>query len=317
MDSLSAVPESNSRDRAVARVLWIVLLLNVAISITKLAVSLSTGALAVFADGIHGLLDSSSNVVGLLGIAVAARPPDAGHPYGHRRFETLAAIVIGLFILLGMLEILHGLLDGLRGHRAPPTVTLGSAVVLALTVTANVLTSRFEKKRAVVLRSGLLQADARHTMTDGLGTLSVLVSLGAVSLGFGWADLLAAGIVTVLIAHTAIEVLRTNIGALMDNVRLDPQRVHGVAMSVPGVRGAHKIRSRGTHDFIQVDLHIHLDPHWTVTQAHLATHEVADAVRAAFPGVHDVLIHTEPADGREHDVSTIAPGGTTGPRQIG
>ncbi len=297
-----------SRDRAVARVLWIVLFCNIFVSLTKLGVSLATGALAVFADGIHGLLDASSNLVGLLGIAMGSRPPDAGHPYGHRRFETLAAVVIGLFILLGMVEILHGLLDGLRGHRAAPVVTVGAAVVLALTVVGNVLTSRFEKRRGVELRSGLLSADASHTFTDGLGTLSVLLSFGAVALGFAFADLVAAAVVTVLIAYTAVEVLRTNIGALMDNVRLDPQKVRGVAMSVPGVKGAHKIRSRGSQDFIQVDLHIHLDPQWTVTQAHAATHQVADAVKAAFPGVSDVVIHTEPADGRENDISTISPG---------
>jgi cation diffusion facilitator family transporter len=295
------------RDRAVSRVLWIVLGLNLGVAALKLAVGAATGALSLLADGVHALLDASSNVVGLFGIAVASRPADAGHPYGHRRFETLAAVSIGLLILTSMAGILRGVWEGASGQRAAPNISWVSAGLVFVTILANLVISRYEAKRGVELRSALLEADSGHTLSDTFGAIAVLVSFGAIALGFRWADIAAAGIVSVLIGRTAWSILGTNLGVLADRARLDPLRVREVALQVHEVRGAHKIRSRGSADHVHVDLHIHVDPGMTVERAHAITHEVARAVRAAFPEVADVMIHTEPADGREHDVASISP----------
>jgi cation diffusion facilitator family transporter len=297
----------SDRDRGVRRVLGVVLALNLAVAAVKLTLAAITGALSLLADGVHALLDASSNIVGIIGIAVARRPADAGHPYGHRRFETIAAFFIGLLILSGMASILRGLWDGLTGVRPVPIVTSTSALALGVTILANFGISRYEARRGAELRSGVLQADAGHTLSDTLGALAVMASFGATWLGFRAADLVAAVVVAILIGRTAWSVLRENLGILADRARLDPQRVRHVAMSISDVRGAHKIRSRGSADHVLVDLHIHVDPMMTVERAHSVTHEVASAVCAAFPEVADVLIHTEPADGREHDVGAIAP----------
>ncbi len=282
-----------------SRVLWIVLLLNLGVAAVKLTVGVASGALSLLADGVHALLDASSNVVGLFGIAFASRPADAGHPYGHRRFETIAAISIGLLILSGMAGIVRGIWDGLNGQRAAPSITWLSAGLVALTIVTNLGISRYETRRGTELRSALLEADSRHTLSDTFGAFAVLVSFGGLALGFRWADLVAAAVVSILIGRTGWGVLRSNLGVLADSARLDPERVREVALGVAEVRGAHKIRSRGTADHVLVDLHIHVDPAMTVDRAHHVTHEVAGAVRAAFPEVADVLIHTEPADGRE------------------
>lgn len=281
--------------------------MNLAVALVKLTLSAITGALSLLADGVHALLDASSNIVGIIGIAAASRPADAGHPYGHRRFETLAAFFIGLLILSGMAGILRGLWDGITGGRAAPVVTPAPVVALGITIVANFGISRYEARRGAELTSGVLRADAGHTLSDTLGALAVMASFGATWLGFRAADLVAAVVVAILIGRTAWSVLGENLGVLADRVRLDPLRVRQVAMSIPEVRGAHKIRSRGSADHVLVDLHIHVDPTMTVERAHRVTHEVARAVRRAFPEVADVLIHTEPADGREHDVAAIAP----------
>ena len=290
--------------------LWLVLGLNLAVAAVKLVVGVGTGALSLLADGVHALLDASSNVVGLVGIAFASRPADAGHPYGHRRFETLAAVIIGLLILGGMAGVVRGIWDGMMGHRAAPTVTWISAGFVFVTIVANLGISRYEARRAVDLKSALLAADAGHTLSDTFGAIAVLVSFGAVALGFRWADMIAAVVVSLLIGRTAWSVLGANLGVLADRARLDPHRVREIAMRVGEVRGAHKIRSRGSPDHVHVDLHIHVDPGMTVERAHQVTHDVARAVRAAFPEVADVMIHTEPADGRENDVASVAPSGS-------
>jgi cation diffusion facilitator family transporter len=295
------------RDRKVSRVLWIVLGLNLGVAAIKLAVGAKAGALSLLADGVHALLDASSNVVGLVGVAAASRPADAGHPYGHRRFETLAAVSIGLLILSGMAGVIRGIWEGLLGVRPAPEVTWVAASLVFVTIVANLAISRYEAKRGAELKSALLEADSGHTLSDTFGAIAVLVSFGAIAVGLPWADMAAAVVVCVLIGRTAWNVLGANLGVLADHARLDPHRVREVALEVRDVRGAHKIRSRGSADHVHVDLHIHVDPGMTVERAHEVTHEVARAVRAAFPEVADVMIHTEPADGRENDVASVGP----------
>jgi cation diffusion facilitator family transporter len=289
------------RDQGVTKVLLVVLGMNLCVAVIKLVLGSITGALSLLADSLHALLDASSNVVGLVGIAIASRPADAGHPYGHRRFETIAALTIGLFILSGMGGILYGVVGGLTGKRPAPDVSWMSATIVLGTILANLAISRYESRRAVQLKSAMLEADAAHTMSDTMGACAVLLSFGAVALGWGRADMVGALVVAILIGRTAFRILRANLGVLADHVQLDPNEVRRVAMEVAHVRGAHKIRSRGSVDHVHVDLHIHVDPAMTVARAHDVTHDVVTAVRNAFPEVADVIIHTEPADGRERD----------------
>jgi cation diffusion facilitator family transporter len=301
-------PPGQARDRAVRRVLWVVLGLNLAVAAAKLGLGQWIGSLALTADGFHALLDSSSNVVGLVGLAVAARPPDPGHPYGHRRFEAMAGFLIGLLIAAGMLEIGRSLLQGLIGSRSAPEPSWPVAIAVAVTIGGNLLISRYEARKGAELRSSLLQADAHHTMSDALGASAVLASLGAAALDIRWADEIATAVVLVLIARTAYYVLRSNFGVLVDEACLDPHEVRQTVLGVSGVHGAHKVRSRGHSDHVFVDLHIHLDPSMSLRRAHSVTHAVMDSIHEQFPEVVDVVIHTEPADGREQDLSSVTPG---------
>jgi cation diffusion facilitator family transporter len=150
-------------------------------------------------------------------------------------------------------------------------------------------------------------ADAGHTFSDALAAIAVLVSFFAVMWGLGWADLAAALVVCLFIARTAWKILAANLGVLVDHVVLDPLEVRRVVCAIEGVYGCHRIRSRGHSDHVHVDLHIHLDPMLRLLDAHAKTHEVIQAIRDHFPEVKDVVIHTEPADGRELDTSNIAP----------
>jgi cation diffusion facilitator family transporter len=288
----------------------VVLFLNLLVATTKTAAGLLTGALALVADGVHSFLDASSNVVGLIGMAVASRPPDAGHPYGHRRFETLAALVIGLLIAGGFVEVLRTVGEGLLYGRDAPQVSVWLAAFVAATVVINLFISRYEHRRGQQLRSALLTADSGHTFSDALAALVVLVSLGATALGWAWADMAAALIVCVFIGRTAWHILAENLGALSDQAQVNPDSVRDVALSIPGVRGAHMVRSRGSSDWVLVDLHIQLDPTLSLADAHEKSHEVTTALTNRFPEIKDVVIHTEPADGHQHN-APVAPGRTS------
>ncbi len=276
--------------------LWVTLALNVAVAAAKIAYGHSAHALSIRADGFHSLTDSSNNLVGLLGVWWASRPADEGHPYGHAKFEVLAAGLVGVSLLGMAYDVAKGGILRIGGAPTPaPQIDALAFLVLAGTLAVNVGVSRWERRRGEELASPMLTSDALHTSSDVMVTIGVLASVALVRLGYPVVDIVAAIGIAGFIAWAGIGVLRTNLAYLADSARLDPERIIAVAKTVPGVASAHKVRTRGMPGSIYVDLHIQVAPHLTVVDAHRVTHWVIDALKADFSGVRDVLVHTEPA----------------------
>jgi cation diffusion facilitator family transporter len=292
----SALEPESVRHSQVRRVLWVTLALNVAVAAAKIAYGHAAHALSIRADGFHSLTDSSNNLVGLLGVWWASRPADDGHPYGHAKFEVLAAGLVGVSLLGMAYDVAKGAILRLAGAPTPPPqIDALAFLVLAGTLAVNVGVSRWERRRGEELTSPMLTSDALHTSSDVMVTLGVLASVALVRLGYPLIDVIAAIGIAGFIAWAGIGVLRTNLAYLADSATLDPARIISLAKTVPGVASAHKVRTRGMPGSIYVDLHIQVAPHLTVVDAHRVTHWVIDAIKAGFSGVRDVLVHTEPA----------------------
>ena len=114
---------SSDRYSAVATVLVRVLLLNLAVAIAKIAFGYASGAISILSDGFHSLTDAASNVAGLVGVRAARQPPDEDHPYGHRKYETVAAAVVGVFLLLLVIEVVRNAVNHLSGRTVPHEIT--------------------------------------------------------------------------------------------------------------------------------------------------------------------------------------------------
>jgi len=272
-----------------------VLLLNIGVSVAKLTVGFSTGAISMVADGFHSITDAAATVVGLIGISLAAQPPDADHPYGHRKFETLASMIIGGLLAMTSWEILRGSIDRLRAGSVPEVGVL-SFSVMAVTIAINLLVSHHERRRARELNSEILAADAAHTMSDVYTSLAVVTSLIAARLGISILDPLAAIVITVVIAHTAFQILRHSAAQLADTAVIPAARIEEVALTVPGADSVHKIRTRGRPPAAHADLHVQVRPDLRLDQAHVIGHLVAERLRQEL-GLADVVAHVEPPTG--------------------
>ncbi len=281
--------------RRVSRVLWVTLGLNVIVAASKIAYGHATGVLSIRADGFHSLTDSVNNLVGLMGVYFASRPADAGHPYGHAKFEVLAAGVVGLSLLGMAYDVLTSAAGRLFGHAQAPHLDALAFVVLAGTLGINLLVARYERRQAELLGSPFLASDAAHTSSDVLVTLGVIVTVGLVNAGFAVLDSVMALAIAGFIAWAGVQVLRQNLRYLADAAALEPEAVHAIVLQVAGVASAHKIRTRGAPGDIHVDLHVQVARHLDVVEAHRVTHWVIDAIKARLPGVTDVVVHTEPA----------------------
>lgn len=282
-----------NRQSAISRVLLRVLLLNLVVAGAKLVFGYATGAISMISDGFHSLTDSASNLMGLTASRAAQKPPDADHPYGHRKYETLAAAGIFVMLLLVVVEVLRGAVTRLR-EGGEPEVTAWSFVVMLLTLAINLMVVRYERGEGVTLKSELLLADATHTQSDVLTSCAVLASLTAVSLGYPVMDPIAALIIAAFITRSGWKIARDAGGILSDRVVLGEEEIRQVVMSVPEVLGCHHIRSRGSADHIFLDLHVWFRGEVSLFEAHRLSHVVKDQLLAKFPQIGDAIIHIEP-----------------------
>jgi len=280
--------------RNVRQVLLITLAFNLLVAFGKITVGLLSGALAITADGFHSLIDGASNVVGLIANHIAMQPPDEDHPYGHRRFETLAALMIGAFLVLAAWEIGWSALDRLQSATVITLTPLTFGVMLG-TLLVNIGVSTYQIREGKRLNSELLLADARNTRTDVFVTLSVIISMGVVSVT-GWAgvDTLAALIVVVLIAHAAWRILLETGRVLVDTAPYTPEYLAALVCDVPGVRRVIRARSRGTADSAHIDIDVLVDAHMTTAQTAALKQAIDERLCCDLSDVAEVEVHFVP-----------------------
>ena len=284
---------TESRYSEVRRVLVQILFLNIAVALAKIVYGQISGSISILSDGFHSLTDGASNIVALVAVRLAQKPPDANHPYGHRKFETLAAGGIALFLLIVVLEVARAAFVRLRSGDAP-SVTAASFAIMLGTLAINMAVVRAERKAAHRLSSELLFADARHTQSDVLTSIAVIVALAASSYGYHILDPLAALVIVGFIGHAGFTIARDATRILSDQIVISEEDVRSVVQSVPQVLGCHHIRSRGSADHVFLDLHVWLDGATPLTEAHALSHTVKDLLMERFPQIADAIIHIEP-----------------------
>lgn len=284
----------HTHQNQVQKVLFITLGLNIFVAAIKLLYGAYTHSLSLEADGFHSLFDGASNIVGMVGMMLAAKPPDKSHPYGHRKIETFASIGIALLLFTTCFEIISNIIERLH-HPIQPIINPTSFLIMIVTIAINAYVSVYEKNQGKILKSDFLMADAVHTTSDILVSASVIASFVAVLLNLPIIDMVIAGIIVLFIVYTGLKILYQNLNILMDAQTIDPELIKKEVLMIEGIKLCHKIRSRGTNNGIFIDLHIHVEPLMTVETAHLLTHKVIKKLKEKHPEILDVLIHTEPA----------------------
>lgn len=279
--------------RQVKKILIVILGLNLATALAKSIWGHWTDSISMQADGFHSFLDSASNVIGLVGVWFASRPPDDTHPYGHRKFETFASFCISVFLFLGCFEILKSsytrFQDGIT-----PEVTATSFAIMILTIGMNIWISRWERRKGDLLKSEVLIADSLHTKSDVFASLSVMVSLAAGWAGYSILDPIVAVVIAFIIGKVGMQILMESSKVLTDYSRIHPREIHSLVMQIDGIEECHAVRTRGSMNHIYVDLHIHVHPQMHMEKAHVLAHRVEAEIMKKFSDVIEVVVHLEP-----------------------
>jgi cation diffusion facilitator family transporter len=283
--------------KEIRRILILILLLNWAVAFAKIFYGLLTRCASMTADGFHSLSDGASNIIGIIGIHFACQPKDQDHPYGHKKYETLFSLVIAALLFIVAFNLAKEGISRLYNPTKPPRIDLISFIVMICTMMVNLWVMHYERKKGELLRSDILISDSMHTKADIFTSISVIIALVVVKLGYPLLDPITAIIISLFIAHAGYDIVKQSSAVLCDTaVILDDKKITDIVLGVKGVKACHKIRSRGRPDDINIDLHVQVDSNMHIENAHKVSYAIEEAIKNGIPEVTDVVVHMEPKE---------------------
>ncbi len=293
---MSANLSNHNYRQGVRRVLLLTLALNLAVVIGKFIAGFLSGSLSVISDAVHSSVDSLNNIVGLVVMKYATAEPDDEHPYGHAKFETLAAFAIAGFLFVTCYQIAVSAISRiLNPVEQPPVISKLTVIVMVATIIINIFVTVYEQREGKRLNSEFLMADAVHTRSDILVSCSVLAGLGLVKLGYVWLDPIIALGIAVIIAWNGYKIFKSTIPVLVDAAPVPADQIAEIVAKVPGVHSAHDIRSRIQGGTMYIEMHLHMQPN--VERDHIKTHDLTEEIEHRLEeqfGHVIATIHVEP-----------------------
>ena len=291
---------SSKRQNSIRNVLYITLGLNLLVLETKFSLGLATGSLSLIADALHSFSDSASNVLGLIAMRLANPQPDWDHPYGHSKFESLGALGIAGFLAVAGFEILGSAIQRLflLGDGESVRISNLSLIMMIVVLLINIFIAVYEAQQAKALNSKLLQADARHTLSDVWVTVVILAGMWGMRLGWEWLDIVLAFLVAGLVFWSAWEVIQENIPFLSDRVAIPAREIMSIVTDVYGVLNCHSITSRGVlGQEIFIEMHLIVAPR-NIDAAYEIVKTVEQKLQEKYGPLH-VTIQLEPYENIE------------------
>lgn len=267
------------------------------LAVAKIAVGMRGHSTAVVSDGFESTGDVLASGLVLLGLVLAARPPDAEHPYGHGRVETLSALAVGIMLAISGSLICARALQSIGESQARPLAFALWPVTASIAIKTLMALNKWRYARKI--HSSAMIADAWNDSVDVLSGTTALVGLGLALLNparFGSADQIGGAVVGLIVIFLGVRVVRDTtmqlIDTMPDNESMD--RIREVALSVPGARGIEKCFARKTGLKWHVDLHLEVDPDMSVYESHELATQVRVRIKETLDWVADVLVHVEP-----------------------
>lgn len=282
--------------REIKKVLLRILVLNWLVAFVKIFIGISTGTLSVLSDGLHSFFDGMTNVVGFFGIKLAEKPVDKDHPYGHRKYEAIASLIILFFLAITIYEISKSVL---QKFFHPATINIGWFVfaILAVCIVIDYFVARYEYRKGQELKSIILKADASHTKSHYITTGAVILGTLLIKLGFpAVIDPIIAVLVVCFILQLGYKIFQESTVALTDKALIDEDRVRKIVEEMHGTGSCHEIRTRGDEGHIFMDLHIVLNPQITLAKVHKICDELEARIKIEIPEIKDITTHAEPED---------------------
>lgn len=255
-----------------------------------------SGSVSLLAGLTDSLLDGAASFLNLLAVHYSLRPADDDHRYGHGKAEALSGMAQALFIAVSGVLIAFQAVERIQNPQ-PLGAPLVGMLVMIFSIVLTLALLRLQHKVVRATGSAAIRADSLHYRSDLLLNASILLALTLAWYGWQQLDAYFGLAIAVYILWSAVHIARETVSVLMDQEL--PSDVSAqmleLARGVPGVLGAHDLRTRisGTHWFVQ--LHLELPGSLTLSVAHGLCDQVADAIHQRYPKA-EVLVHADPQE---------------------
>ena len=293
--------ENNSFTHTAVRVSWVSILGNTLLSVFKLLAGILAHSGAMISDAVHSASDILSSVIVIIGIKIAAKESDRHHPYGHERFECVAAIVLAVILGITGLFIGYNAVGQIASGNSqeiavPGILALVAAVVSIVSKEAMYWYTRFYAKR---LDSGALMADAWHHRSDALSSVGALIGIAGARMGYPVFDAIASLVICVFILKAAGDIFKDAIEKMVDRACSEEteQAIAQCAQAQEGVLGVDLLQTRVFGNKVYVDIEIRADSRITLAEGHDIAEQVHRAIEEAFPQVKHIMVHVNPCSG--------------------
>ncbi len=285
------------------KVTWTGFFVNTILMICKLSAGIVGKSEAMIADGIHSLSDLGTDMVVLFGFRFVGKPPDEDHDYGHGKFETLTATIVGIILIIVGFGIIWAsavsIYDFIKGIplEKPEWIAFYAAL---LSIVSKEILYRYTISTGRKINSQAIIANAWHQRSDALSSVGALIGIGgAILLGEKWyiLDPAAAILVSILIIKVGIEITRKGTSELLES-SLDGEeenKILSIANNVAGAENPHKLKTRKVGNNIAIDIHIEVREDLTITDAHNIASSVEDRLKNTFGDETHISVHIEPA----------------------
>ena len=271
---------------------------NSLLTVFKLLAGILSHSGAMISDAVHSASDIFSSIIVIIGVKLAAKSSDKDHPYGHERFECVAAILLAVILLITGIFVGVGAVEQIitpaEKPQLPGVLALIAALVSIASKEAMYWYTRFYAKR---LDSGALMADAWHHRSDALSSVGALIGIGAARVGFPIFDPIASLVICIFIAKAAYDIFNDAIAKMVDHAcsaELE-QAIADQAAAQEDVLGVDLIQTRVFGNKIYVDIEIRADGQKSLLEGHQIAQSVHDAIELNFPDVKHIMVHVNPA----------------------
>ena len=298
MNTENTSPQVNQEQfqAAATKVSVISMATNVILTLLKLAAGLIAHSGAMISDAVHSASDICSGLIVLIGVRISSRAPDEKHPYGHERFECVAALLLsGILAVVGGTIGVNAVKDIIGGgtREAPGLLALIAAVVSIVTKESLFWYTRGYAKK---YRSTALHAEAWHQRSDALSSVGALIGIAGARMGVPVMEPIASLIIALFILRVAVRIFREAIDQMVDHsASVETESAfRTTALEQPGVKGVELLRTRMFGNRVYVDLEIAADPDLTLAAAHEIAERVHDAIEQTYPDVKHIMVHVNP-----------------------
>lgn len=292
--------KTDSFQAVATRVSVVSIIGNLILSLFKLLVGFLAHSGAMVSDAVHSASDVFSSIIVIIGVHIAAKDSDPHHPYGHERFECVAAIVLSVILLITGIFIGVDAIETILAGNYHELSVPGVLALIAATISIISKEAMFWYTRhyAVSYDSGALMADAWHHRSDAFSSVGALIGIAGARMGFPVLDSVASLIICVFIAKAAYDIFKDAIEKMVDH-SCDESTEHAIrncAASLDGVLNVDLLHTREFGSKIYVDMEISVDGKKSLAAGHAIAENVHNAIEAQFPKVKHIMIHVNPLE---------------------